>query len=53
MGIKFVLISQILLEYYQSIINFHTIGKIQKWHPNLNDGLSLQQNIRNMLKFSI
>ena len=35
------------------IINFLRIGKKQKWQKIETDGLSLKQNIRNMLKFSI
>ena len=48
-GIKFFLINQI----FKEIINFLRIGKKQKWQKIETDGLSLKQNIRNMLKFSI
>ena len=48
-GIKFFLINQI----FKEIINFLRIGKKQKWRKIETDGLSLKQNIRNMLKFSI
>ena len=48
-GIKYFLINQI----FKEIVNFLRIGKKQKWQKIGTDGLSLKQNIRNMLKFSI